>query len=215
MGYVIGIPALLRLLPIGWWRGPARSADGRPVLYLTFDDGPTPGITERVLQLLAEYDARATFFVLGRQAKEHPKLLKQIAAAGHTIGSHGMQHRDSWRTKPATAFQDVEAAQRILRFHLGQVPRLYRPPYGRIHWRMWPQLRKQHQIVLWDVMPGDFDPAVSAQQCCVRILAHARPGSIIVLHDNAATAAKLPVILPVILGHFQELGYTFRGLPES
>lgn len=176
-------------------------------VYLTFDDGPTPGVTDVVLQLLQEYNAQATFFCLGKQVQQHPGLYEQILAHGHRVGNHGQNHLDGWRTPTATYLADVEEAERLI------TSPLFRPPYGRLRPAQYKALLQRYQLVLWDVMPGDFVVKRSANACYQVLRDNVEPGSIIVLHDSEKGYTKLKDILPRFLNEFSNKGYTFAALP--
>ncbi len=177
------------------------------VAYLTFDDGPTPGVTEEVLDVLAQYGAKATFFCLGRQVQLHPELSARIATEGHRMGNHSYSHLDGWRTNTYQYLQDVALADTVIDAHF------FRPPYGRMRPAQYTTLKKKYQIVLWDVMPGDFDPTLSADDCYLIMQKHVSPGSIIVLHDSQKAYPRLKEILPRFLEEFSGKGYVFKALP--
>lgn len=175
--------------------------------YLTFDDGPTPGVTEEVLDVLAQYNAKATFFCLGRQVAHHPELSARIIAEGHRMGNHSYSHPDGWRTSTHQYLQDVALADTVIDAHF------FRPPYGRLRPAQYTALKKKYRIVLWDVMPGDFDTSRSADDCYQIMQQYVTPGSIIVLHDSQKAYPRLKEILPRFLEEFSAKGYRFEALP--
>ncbi len=174
-----------------------------PVLYLTFDDGPIPGVTPWVLELLEQYQALATFFCVGANAAKHPNLVAEILAKGHSLGNHTMQHLDGWATDNLPYFHDVRHCATQVNSSL------FRPPYGRIKPRQAQFLLRHYEIVMWDVLSGDFDPHLSQEECARNVIQHAGPGSIVVFHDSFKAEEKMKYALPKVLEHFSALGYRF------
>lgn len=177
------------------------------VVYLTFDDGPTPGVTDEVLDVLAEHNAKATFFCLGRQVQQHPELYARLLAEGHRVGNHSQTHPDGWRTNTQTYLQDVAEAENLIDTDI------FRPPYGRMRPEQYAALRKRYQIVLWDVIPGDFDTSRTADDCYQILQKHVSAGSIIVLHDSAKAYPRLKEVLPRFLEEYGAKGFRFEALP--
>ena len=184
------------------WRLPA---EGK-VVYLTFDDGPEPEVTPWVLDTLAEHGAKATFFCLGRNAQRLPELFKRLHTEGHATGHHTWDHPDGWRMPVRAYYRNVLlGAQQI-------GGNLFRPPYGRIGMRRARTLSKRYQVVMWDVLGGDFRKGMSGEACARRVLHRIKPGSIVVLHDNLKSQACLKEALPRILKGATEKGYRFGTL---
>jgi peptidoglycan/xylan/chitin deacetylase (PgdA/CDA1 family) len=200
------IPGILKKIYPGLtWniRGGAR------VLYLTFDDGPTPEITDQVLSILAGYSARATFFCIGRNAERHPEILRRIMDAGHAVGNHTYSHLKGWYTPNAEYYEDIELASRF-------VPSgLYRPAYGMITPAQIRYLKQRFQIVMWDVMSYDFDPATPKEKCLSNVIRYARPGSVIVFHDSLKASTNLLYALPRVLEYFGEKEFNFEAISAS
>ena len=204
--YLIKTPNLVcRCYPQFTWRVP----DAPKKLFLTFDDGPIPEITPWVAEELARFGARATFFVVGENVDRHPDIVDRLREAGHTVGSHTWNHLNGWTTENREYYENVRrCAERI-------GSRLFRPPYGRLGPRQARFLQKRYDIIMWDVLSGDFDPGITAQRCLHNILNHATGGSIIVLHDSLKAAGKLRYVLPRVLDHYSKLGFTFEALEEE
>ena len=178
------------------------------VLYLTFDDGPTPDITAQVLSLLAASGAKATFFCIGRNAERHPEILRKITDAGHAAGNHTYSHLKGWYTPNRVYYEDIELASQF-------VPsRLYRPAYGMITPAQISYLKQRFRIVLWDVMSYDFDPSTSKEKCLSNVIRNAGPGSVIVFHDSVKASASLLYALPRVLDYFGGEGYRFEAIKE-
>lgn len=178
------------------WRLPAV---GNKV-FPTFDDGPDPQVTPWVLDTLAAHGAQATFFCTGRQAERHPALMDRIRREGHAVGHHTWSHADGWRTSTLAWQRDVLRAAG----HIGG--ELFRPPYGHLPLGQTRPLCKRFRVVMWDVMGYDFKPGRSGEACARHVLGQVRPGSIIVLHDNAKSATCLRGALPTILAGLRTKG---------
>lgn len=187
------------------WELPSGEKD----LYLTFDDGPTPGITDFVLDTLAEHQVQATFFCLGQKAEAHPDLMDRIAAAGHAIGNHSYNHPNGWKTDDESYLDNVRQAAQIL------PGKLFRPPFGRIKITQIEALKKDYHIVMWDVISGDFDESIDEARCLNNMVENAKAGSIIVMHDSPKAESKLRYALPRALAHFKAQGYRFLAVPEE
>jgi peptidoglycan/xylan/chitin deacetylase (PgdA/CDA1 family) len=199
-----------KLLPGLHFKGPAAGK----VLYLTFDDGPVPGLCHWILQCLDQYDAKACFFLVGENVVRNPELVQEILAAGHSIGNHSQHHRNGFQTKTSDYIQDVHHCRESLQAYLPQGEKqLFRPPYGKIKPAQVRQLRKAgFEIVMWDVLSKDYDPKLSAEQITRNVLDNVRPGSILVFHDNLKAEAGLRKALPVILKQLQQQGFEFQAL---
>ena len=200
-----------RLYPSFTWR----MSTEKPHLHLTFDDGPTPEITPWVLDQLAEYRAQATFFLIGKRVEQYPELVHEIIDQGHTIGNHSQHHRNGWRTNTRTYLRDVLKAQQTIAEFTGQTSMLYRPPYGRISHGQARQVLRTHEIVMMDVVSGDFDVDIDGKKCFENVIHAAKPGSIIVFHDSEKAWERLQVALPNVLGHYHRKGYQFKALPPN
>lgn len=179
------------------------------VLYLTFDDGPTPEVTPHVLDILGENQAMATFFLIGRNASAHPGLVSRIRAEGHSVGNHSWSHENGWRTALPAYRTSVNRAQEFTG------SRLFRPPYGRITHAQSKALLPRFDIIMWDVLSSDFDQRIDGARCASNVTRNARPGSIVVFHDSLKAWSRLREALPAVLRHFAEAGYRFRTLPEN
>ncbi|MBU6342507.1 MAG: polysaccharide deacetylase family protein [Bacteroidetes bacterium] len=201
--YLARTPLLLQSIFSAFeWRIP--TAD--PVLYLTFDDGPIPELTPWVLEILRRYKAKATFFCVGDNVRKHPEIFLQILKDGHKVGNHTYNHLNGWKTPDKTYLENVHKCANLVNSNL------FRPPYGRITRSQQKELRNQFRLIMWDVLSGDFDAAITPQKCCDNVLRNARAGSIVVLHDNIKAAQNLRVVLPAILEHFSSIGYRFEAI---
>lgn len=172
-------------------------------LYLTFDDGPTPIITSKVLDILKTYDAKGTFFCLGRNVERHLELLNEIIANGHSVGNHSYSHLKGWRSDNDEYFNDIALASQYID------SKLFRPPYGQIKRSQAKILKYHYKIVMWSVMTHDYEFRISKERCLKATLKHCREGSIIVFHDSVKASEKLFYVLPKLLEEFSSRGFSF------
>lgn len=204
--YLQYIPSWFQLFKSKWhWRGPQKA--GEKVLYLTFDDGPIPGVTPWVLDTLDQYQAKATFFCIGDNARKHPEILIDIKSRGHAIGNHTYHH---WR---ASKHGHQDYINDVLKCEEEFQSNLFRPPYGRLKNKQARSLNQAaYHIIMWDVLTGDWDPQRSAKNCFEAIKKHARPGSIIVFHDSIKAWPRLKEVLPQCLEYYSKAGFRFEAL---
>lgn len=182
-------------------------------IYLTFDDGPTPEITEFVLEQLRSFNAKATFFCVGENIQKYPEIFKQIIADDHTIGNHTMNHLKTNKTSLSNYIKNVSECDKKIKQHIAIKSKLFRPPYGNLSRSKLTQLRKLgYQIILWDVLSKDWDINTSPKQCTENVVKNTKNGSIIVFHDSIKASRNLKTTLPNILEHFTEKGYTFNKI---
>jgi len=175
-------------------------------IYLTFDDGPTAETTPWVLSLLREYQAKATFFCLGRNADRHPELFARIVAEGHAVGNHTYSHLKGWNIENEEYFNDVELATQHIPTNL------FRPPYGRIRPSQISSLKQQYHLIMWDVLSRDYDSSVTPERCLQTVLNFAEAGSIVVFHDSFKASRNMMYALPRTLSYFKSLGYEFAPI---
>ena len=176
------------------------------ILYLTFDDGPIEGVTDKVLEILGRYNAKATFFCLGKNVVQHSSLFQQIMEKGHSVGNHTYSHHSAWTSGPDDYLKDVAQAAALIPGNL------FRPPYGRLTPFVLPQLKKDFRVVMWDVLSRDYDRSVNPEQVYRNVTQYAHDGSIIVFHDSQKAAQNMLPALPRILDFFSDKGYAFNSL---
>lgn len=175
-------------------------------IYLTFDDGPTPDITEWVINQLNEYNAKATFFCVGHNIEKYPDIFRKLVENGHSIGNHTYNHLKGWKTKNEEYFNNIEKSESL--YHT----KLFRPPYGKIKPSQIKYLKDKYKIIMWNILSGDYNPRLSVQQCIDNVIYNLEPGSIIVFHDSEKSASKLKEILPVVLKNISQNGYLYKSL---
>lgn len=184
------------------WRIPTDKKE----LYLTFDDGPTPYVTKWVLDILNEYNAKATFFCLGKNVKNHPVIFKRILREGHRIGNHTYNHNNGWNSS------NYKYVKSVMKCDNQVASNLFRPPYGRIKKTQIRRLKDRFKIIMWDVLSQDYDHKISPEKCLDIVLSQSKNGSIVVFHDSRKASKNLKYTLPILLKTFTEKGYVFRSI---
>lgn len=206
MFYIAKTPKWVKKLFTGSiWEMPQH----KKAIYLTFDDGPHPQITNFVLDELLKFNAKATFFCVGKNVAANSGVFKRILDEGHAVGNHTYDHLDGWKTENAKYLQNILKAKNNI------YSNLFRPPYGRItrnQQKSLTQLNEPFNIIMWSVLSGDFDVTISPEQCCKMVLKNTKVGSIVVFHDSEKANDRLRFTLPVVLKHFYERGYQFEKI---
>lgn len=183
-------------------------------IYLTFDDGPTPEVTDWVLETLGKFNAKATFFCIGKNIKENPKIFQRLIDEGHGIGNHTYNHLRGWATKTEDYIINVKECEKVMVEHSVNT-KLFRPPYGRVKSKQINELQKLgYKIVMWNVLPTDWSKNVTPEECWSYVLNNVRSGSIVVFHDSVKASKNMQYTLPKVLQHFTEKGYLFKRIPE-
>ena len=180
------------------------------IIYLSFDDGPHPVATPFVLDTLKSYGAKATFFCIGKNVEEHKGIYRRVLDEGHRVGNHTHNHLNGWKVS------DKEYFDNVLKASMQIDSSLFRPPYGRISGfqvRYLQKLPQKFRIIMWDVLSGDFDTRLSAEQCTQKAVGSTRKGSIVVFHDSEKAFPRMSVALPKMLEFFSEKGFRFESLP--
>ncbi|MDT8418286.1 MAG: polysaccharide deacetylase family protein [Lutibacter sp.] len=211
--YFIKTPILLKFIFRNWvWRLSSK----KKVLYLTFDDGPTPEITEWTLNELRKHEAKATFFCIGKNIAEHPEIFQKIIDENHSVGNHTNNHLNGWKTNTATYLQNIEEAE--IYFEENRKSeivnlKLFRPPYGRLTFSQSRKIKKKgYKIIMWDVLSADFDPKVSYEKCLENVIRNIENGSIIIFHDSIKASEKLKFVLPKVLEYYSYRGFEFKSM---
>ncbi len=218
--YFIKTPTLLKFIFRKWvWSLSSKEK----VLYLTFDDGPTSEITEWTLNELKKYEAKATFFCIGKNIAERPEIFQKIIAENHSVGNHTNNHLNGWKTKSPTYLKNIEEAEKYFDENLRpnltntkletQNLKLFRPPYGKLTLSQSRKIRKMgYKIIMWDVLSADFDPNISYDKCLENVLRNIQNGSVIIFHDSIKASERLKFVLPKVLKYYSYLGYRFSSL---
>lgn len=204
--YLVKSPLLLKWYypSLTWHKSRAEKA-----IYLTFDDGPIPDVTEFVLKTLRDQQVKATFFCIGDNIRKHPHLFQQLLDEGHKVGNHTFNHLKGWKTDNATYLENFEQCQMLT------ASKLFRPPYGRIKKSQAREIRKRYpdmNIIMWDVLSGDFDLQLSPEGCYQNVNKYVENGSIIVFHDSLKAFERLQYALPRSIADLKLKGYEFRTL---
>lgn len=181
-------------------------------IFLTFDDGPEPSITPYILDELERHQAKATFFVIGKNVQLYPEIAKQTLQQGHQIGNHTHTHCNGWKTKNSHYFDNIALCQKTIEDKIGFSPSLFRPPYGKISPLQIKYLAPKYRIVMMDILCGDFDLKKTSEDCTKAIINYTQKGSIIVYHDSLKAAERMKPSLSQILQHFSEKGWQFCAL---
>ncbi|PRY54422.1 peptidoglycan/xylan/chitin deacetylase (PgdA/CDA1 family) [Arcticibacter pallidicorallinus] len=204
--YLVKTPFWLRLIyPSLVWR----KLNDLNKIYITFDDGPIPIVTDFVINTLKMYEAPATFFCIGDNIRKHPEVFQRLKEAGHRIGNHTFNHLKGWDTDDDVYLDNIRDCAALVRSDL------LRPPYGRIRKSQIGRLKEAFpnmQIIMWDVLSGDFDQQLSPEKCLENVIKHTRPGAIIVFHDSLKAFDRLEYVLPRALKIWKDKGYVFEKL---
>jgi peptidoglycan/xylan/chitin deacetylase (PgdA/CDA1 family) len=181
-------------------------------IYLSFDDGPHPTITPFVLDELKKYDAKASFFCIGKNVVANPEVYRRIIDEGHTVGNHSQHHLNGWKTNNEVYLNDIAFAKKYIESNL------YRPPYGKIKFSQLKQLASPKfnlKTIMWSVLSGDFDESITKEKCFQNVIQHAKAGSIIVFHDSNKAFERMRYALPGTLRYFTEKGYKFERISSG
>jgi peptidoglycan/xylan/chitin deacetylase (PgdA/CDA1 family) len=206
MFYFVRTPGWLKKIYAGctWQMDTAQKK-----IYLSFDDGPHPIVTRFVLDILDSYNAKATFFCIGKNVEAHPEMYQQILAGGHAVGNHTFNHLNGWKTPDELYIENIVKAGRWV------TTSLFRPPYGKISFGQLKKLSEQQpalKIIMWSVLSADFDRKITAERCLQNVLQYTGNGSIVVFHDSEKAFEKLQFALPKMMEHFAGLGYSFEKI---
>lgn len=192
-----------RLFPRMLWQVPSNSSQD---IYLTFDDGPHPDISNWVLEQLEKYNMKATFFCVGDNARKFPDTLNKIQARGHQIANHTMHHLKGWNTKTEDYIKNVDECAQYVSSNL------FRPPYGKITTAQRKQLEQRYKIIMWSILSCDFDQKLNTKEALKGLKTKSKNGSIVVFHDSVKAEKNLKLLLPPYLEYLHNQGYTCKTL---
>ncbi|MBC7935245.1 MAG: polysaccharide deacetylase family protein [Rhizobacter sp.] len=206
MFYLVKTPTWVKkLYPKRTWE---ITGSGKEI-FLSFDDGPHPVHTGFVLDELRKYNAKATFFCIGKNVAEHPEVYRRIVEEGHAIGNHTHNHLNAWKVKDGAYLNNIDMARRYIDSNL------FRPPYGKINSFLVNQLLSPAyslRTIMWTVLSGDFDTRITNARCLENVLLHAKEGSIVVFHDSDKAQERMRFALPEVLKYFSEKGFVFSAV---
>ena len=183
---------------------------GEKTIYLTFDDGPNPLITPKVVEILRNYNAKATFFCIGNNVKKYPATFELVKKEGHSVGCHTFNHENGWKTKTDDYIKSFEVANELINSNL------FRPPHGKIKRSELKKLRTWHaaslQVVAWTVIAYDWDHALSPEDVYQNVIRNAGDGSIVTFHDSLKAYSNMISALPRVLDYYSQKGFVFKAL---
>jgi len=177
-------------------------------IFLTFDDGPQPEVTEWVLKTLEAYKAKASFFVVGENVLKYPQVFEKVKEEGHAIGNHTQHHISGYSAHLETYLADIAACQKNTQSNL------FRPPYGRIRPSQTKALKGKYQIIMWNQLSGDFDKNLNRKKSLASLCKNAKAGNIVVFHDSMKSLDNLKEILPPFLAYLSQEGFICSALPS-
>lgn len=175
-------------------------------LYLTFDDGPTPGVTDRLLDLLQDYQAKASFFCVGRNLEKNPDLFRRILDEGHEIGNHTYNHMNGWKSSNLDYLKNIQSFQKVYQ------SKFFRPPYGRLKPAQIAALKGQYQIIMWSALSMDYHSRVSKEKCYANANKQLKAGDILLFHDSLKAEKSMFYAVQRILEEKSKEGYVFASL---
>jgi peptidoglycan/xylan/chitin deacetylase (PgdA/CDA1 family) len=183
------------------WKFPSRNKE----LFLTFDDGPHPVVTPKVLNILDEYKAKATFFCVGENVQKHPETYARILERGHRTGNHTFNHLKGWKTEKTEYLDNIRKCDELID------SRLFRPPHGRITSKQARMVVSSgYQIIMWSVLTKDYRQNGNREKLLQKAIRHTKPGSVVVFHDSEKAAENMLWMLPGFLAYFSEKGFVFK-----
>lgn len=201
--YIVKTPAIVKTIFSELvWNIPTDEKE----VFITFDDGPIPDITPWVLDLLGEYQFKATFFCVGDNVRKYPEIFDRILEEGHCVGNHTYNHLNGWSTSHEEFMQNIEKCDNAF------YSNIFRPPYGKLKPSQSSALKNNKTIVMWDILSGDFDPNISKEKCLKNVIDNYKYGSVIVFHDNVKAEVNLKYVLPLFLDHLYENGFVSSSL---
>lgn len=191
------------LFPESMWRIPMKEKS----VFLTFDDGPIPEVTPWVLDLLDQYEIKATFFMVGDNVRKHPKTFQEVIKRGHSVGNHTMHHLQGAKVRTRRYIKDIAEAHMLIKSPL------FRPPHGFIRWKQAAAIKADMRIIMYDLVTRDYSMKLSGDEVLENVKRYTRNGSIIVFHDSLKAEKNLRYALPKAIEWLKQNGYKFLPLP--
>ena len=210
--YFFKTPKLFEFLyPAAIWHGDRK----KKKIYLTFDDGPVPDVTDHILDVLSDLDVKATFFCVGDNIKKYPEVFKRIIEEKHGIGNHTFNHLNGWEESEENYLKNIQLCEEVINHNSGidQI-KLFRPPYGKIRRKTLKKIKNEYKIIMWDVLSYDFSPRVTADRCLEKSIKYTRNGSIIIFHDSIRTFEKNKLIISQYIRHLKSNNYEFCKIED-
>ena len=196
-------PKIIRkLFPTFIWNFP----DEKDGIFLTFDDGPRPEVTPWVLDLLDKYNAKATFFCIGKNVEMFPQLFEEIKRRGHAVGNHSYSHVKGWGMNTGDYVRDIDIAGDMIKSNL------FRPHYARIGHNQARVLHERYHTIMWNIISRDYNRNISGEACARNVIPYIEPGAIIVFHDSIKCSPNLFVALPQVLEAIKEKGLVCKRI---
>lgn len=208
---MIKVPKIIKLLFFNQvWNIPNTENS----IYLTFDDGPTPEITERVLEILDNHHIKATFFCIGDNVRKHPEIVQKIISKQHSVGNHTYSHLKGWKTSTKSYISNTEACEiKLNSLFKIRNSKLFRPPYGKITpWQSYKLRKLGYKIIMWDVLSRDYDASISAEKCYENVIKNVSSGSIIVFHDSNKAKENVLNSLEKTIETLKNKGFNFEKI---
>lgn len=209
--FMIKVPKIIKLLFFNQvWDIP----NSENTIYLTFDDGPTPEITERVLEILDKNHIKATFFCIGDNVRKHPEIVQKILSKQHSVGNHTYSHLKGWKTPTKTYISNSEACEiKLNSLFKIRNSKLFRPPYGKITpWQSYKLRKLGYKIIMWDVLSRDYDASISVEKCYENVIHNVSSGSIIVFHDSNKAKENILNSLEKTIETLKSKGFEFEKI---
>ena len=178
-------------------------------VFITFDDGPTSEITYKILDILDDFEAKATFFCIGGNVKALPTQYAEILSRGHKTGNHTWNHMNGWEYSDFAYFKNILQCQALVD------SKLFRPPYGKIKRSQVSSLKTRYSLVMWDVLSADWSGDVSPEKCLNNVIKNTRGGSIVVYHDSLKAEKNMLYALPKSLEYLRKKGFNLKSLPDA
>jgi peptidoglycan-N-acetylglucosamine deacetylase len=175
-------------------------------VFLTFDDGPVPGVTPWVLEVLDQHNVKATFFCVGENVQKYPEIFNTLVEKGHRVGNHTHNHLNGWDTLLEEYIDNIEKCNELVSSSL------FRPPYGKITRKQVKALSLNYSVIMWSVLSGDFDPNLTAEKCLEIAVRNTGKGTIVVFHDSVKALPRLQYALPRYIEYYKSKGFEFKVL---
>jgi peptidoglycan/xylan/chitin deacetylase (PgdA/CDA1 family) len=179
-------------------------------IYLTFDDGPIPEVTEWVLEQLALFNAKGTFFCVGENIVKHPEIFIKILNDGHLVANHTQNHLKGWKNENELYMNNFHLCEKSIESIKKEKSNLFRPPYGQLKRKQADEILRTHKILMWSVLTKDYDANFDEGRCLENAIKKTKNGSIVLFHDSLKAQKNLRYVLPKYLEHFSKKGYKFE-----